>query len=155
MQHCISHAYIAKYRLCHKWHFHFHMKYAEYLASFAISTSFHGNCDDMVCNAFPIPLLEGNPSAACGLFLQDVLHNSMVSCQKGPTRHAYAWQIGPFGQDTFELRLHTFHFKPYLIPSARITNINRITIDRGDHHYKQPEGTHFTNTLIFFLEKIL
>ena len=21
---------------------------------------------------------------------------SMVSCQKGPTRHAYAWQIGPF-----------------------------------------------------------
>ena len=25
----------------------------------------------------------------------------MVSCQKGPTRHAYAWQIG--GQDTLEL----------------------------------------------------
>ena len=24
----------------------------------------------------------------------------MVSCQKGPTRHAYAWQIGPFWQDT-------------------------------------------------------
>ena len=21
---------------------------------------------------------------------------SMVSCQKGPTHHAYAWQIGPF-----------------------------------------------------------
>ena len=29
--------------------------------------------------------------------------NSMVSCQKGPTRHAYAWQIGPFWQDTMEL----------------------------------------------------
>ena len=28
---------------------------------------------------------------------------TMVSCQKGPTRHAYAWQIGPFWQDTFEL----------------------------------------------------
>ena len=27
----------------------------------------------------------------------------MVSCQKGPTRHAYAWQIGPFLQDTLEL----------------------------------------------------
>ena len=26
----------------------------------------------------------------------------MVSCQKGPTRHAYAWQIGPFYQDTLE-----------------------------------------------------
>ena len=25
---------------------------------------------------------------------------SMVSCQKGPTRHAYAWQIGSFWQDT-------------------------------------------------------
>ena len=29
-----------------------------------------------------------------------VTHMSMVSCQKGPTRHAYAWQIGPFWQDT-------------------------------------------------------
>ena len=27
----------------------------------------------------------------------------MVSCQKGPTRHAYAWQIGPFWQDTLDL----------------------------------------------------
>ena len=29
----------------------------------------------------------------------------MVSCQKGPTRHAYAWQIGPFWQDTLELSM--------------------------------------------------
>ena len=28
---------------------------------------------------------------------------SMVSCQKGPTRHAYAWQIGPFWQETLEI----------------------------------------------------
>ena len=27
----------------------------------------------------------------------------MVSCQKGPTRHAYAWQIWPFWQDTLDL----------------------------------------------------
>ena len=27
---------------------------------------------------------------------------SMVSYQKGPTRHAYAWQIGPFCQDTLD-----------------------------------------------------
>ena len=26
----------------------------------------------------------------------------MVSCQKGPTRHAYTWQIGPFWQDTLD-----------------------------------------------------
>ena len=28
---------------------------------------------------------------------------SRVSCQKGPTRHAYAWQIGPFWQDTLDV----------------------------------------------------
>ena len=27
----------------------------------------------------------------------------MLSCQKGPTRHAYAWQIGPFWQDTLDI----------------------------------------------------
>ena len=27
----------------------------------------------------------------------------MVSCQKGPTRHAYACQIGPFWQDTLDI----------------------------------------------------
>ena len=29
----------------------------------------------------------------------------MVSCQKGPTRHAYAWQIGPFWQDTIDISM--------------------------------------------------
>ena len=28
---------------------------------------------------------------------------SMVSCQNGPTRHAYAWKIGPFWQDTLDV----------------------------------------------------
>ena len=32
-------------------------------------------------------------------------HISMVSCQKGPTRHVYAWQIGPFWQDTLDMAL--------------------------------------------------
>ena len=31
---------------------------------------------------------------------------SMVSCQKGPTRHAYAWLIGPFWQDTLDMKLY-------------------------------------------------
>ena len=30
-------------------------------------------------------------------------HSSRVSCQKGPTRHADTWQIGPFWLDTLEL----------------------------------------------------
>ena len=35
------------------------------------------------------------------------LHRLRVSCQKGPTRHAYAWQIGPFWQDILEHILHS------------------------------------------------
>ena len=39
-----------------------------------------------------------------GIYLQfnDI---SRVSCQKGPTRHAYAWQIGPFWQDTLDMNV--------------------------------------------------
>ena len=33
-----------------------------------------------------------------------VINTSMVSCQKGPTRHAYAWQIGPFWQHTLKMQ---------------------------------------------------
>ena len=36
----------------------------------------------------------------------DCREMSMVSCQKEPTRHAYAWQIGPFWQDTLDVCLH-------------------------------------------------
>ena len=40
--------------------------------------------------------------------------NSRVSCQKGPTRYASAWQIGPLWQDTLELSnvTHTLNLKP-------------------------------------------
>ena len=31
---------------------------------------------------------------------------SRVSCQKGPSRHAYAWQKGPFWQDTIDMRVY-------------------------------------------------
>ena len=34
------------------------------------------------------------------------IHIAMVSCQKGPTRHAYAWQIGPFWQDTLDIYMY-------------------------------------------------
>ena len=32
------------------------------------------------------------------------IYISRVSCQKGLTRYDYAWQIGPFWQDTLDLR---------------------------------------------------
>ena len=38
---------------------------------------------------------------------------SRVSCEKGPTRHAYTWQIGPFCQDTLDI-LRTFGGWPYI-----------------------------------------
>ena len=39
------------------------------------------------------------------VMLSLIRHISRVSCQKGPTRHAYAWQIGPFWQDTLDIWL--------------------------------------------------
>ena len=40
-----------------------------------------------------------------GRNIQGLSYISIVSCQKGPTRHAYAWQIGPFWQDTLDICL--------------------------------------------------
>ena len=34
-----------------------------------------------------------------------IYRTSMVSCQKDPTRHAYALQIWPFWQDTLDIRI--------------------------------------------------
>ena len=45
----------------------------------------------IICIKVLVGLLDGN------------IIKSMVSCQKGPTCHAYAWQIGPFWQDTFKM----------------------------------------------------
>ena len=39
-----------------------------------------------------------------------ILHISMVSCQKDPTQHAYAWQIGPFWQDTIDFLSTNFRW---------------------------------------------
>ena len=55
---------------------------------------------------------------------------SMVSCEKGPTRHAYAWQIGPFWQDThyvfFMIHLKTYNIHDKLcfyFVSTRVINV--------------------------------
>ena len=52
---------------------------------------------------------------------------SRVSCKKGPTRHAYAWQIGPFWQDTLDLNLHfslsgdlMVHYEAKVMPSFAV-----------------------------------
>ena len=41
--------------------------------------------------------------------LPSLMQISMVSCKKGPTRHAYAWQIGPFWKDTLDMLLDNWY----------------------------------------------
>ena len=49
----------------------------------------------------------------------------MVSCQKGPTRHAYAWQIGPFWQDTLDIQyLYVYVYIYRVSPYAIVNNTN-------------------------------
>ena len=53
---------------------------------------------------------------------------SRVSCQKGPTRHAYAWPIGPFWQDTLNIwsiprNMFAIHWNKLILPlSARVNS---------------------------------
>ena len=48
----------------------------------------------------------------------------MVSCQKGPTCHAYPWQIGPFWQDTLNMftcsQLALSTCRPRYLPHGKI-----------------------------------
>ena len=44
----------------------------------------------------------------------------MVSCQKGPTRHADAWQIGPFWQDILEICIQKDCEREESVPREKI-----------------------------------
>ena len=70
-------------------------------------------------------------------FLLDVLM-SMASCQKGPTRHAYAWQIGPFWQDTFDVWYCMHVFRHAVHPKTTYMSrfvIFVVVIDRSIFPY--------------------
>ena len=77
------------------------------------------------------------PMKHCGQTINII---SMVSCQKGPSRHACAWHIGPFWQDTlniislvshlnhlpryqFPFQSEKTHFPAHLIPSAHNSHL--------------------------------
>ena len=51
---------------------------------------------------------------------------SRVPRQKGPTRHAYAWQIGPFWQDTLEMRDILFVCATYVGQFIKVNLIGAI-----------------------------
>ena len=76
-----------------------------FLGIFCLNITYILNCSDETEKAFAFSAilkaktLQVVEILPCGRWR----HILMVSCQKGPTRHAYAWQIGPFWQDTLNL----------------------------------------------------
>ena len=52
----------------------------------------------------------------------------MVSCQKGPTRHAYAWQIGAFWQDTLDFSGLSGEFLPGWCTGPRVPMMKAMKI---------------------------
>ena len=56
----------------------------------------------------PIPTYSISDYYSLYSSFNSILKRSMVACQKGPTRHAYAWPIGPFWQDTLEIRIRLY-----------------------------------------------
>ena len=58
----------------------------------------HRTDDSILCKITIITHVVENLKIVCNRTCK-----SMVSCQKGPTHQAYAWQIGPFWQDTLHM----------------------------------------------------
>ena len=58
---------------------------------------------------FDIQTSRWSIAAICTSYIRQSLHITRVSCQRVPTRHAYAWQRGPFWPDTLELRYTCSH----------------------------------------------
>ena len=57
---------------------------------------------------------------------------SMVSYQKGPTNHAYAWQIGPFWQDTLDVCYNIrFVVNAIILVIRKMLTWNSNTMDRA------------------------
>ena len=66
-----------------------------------------------------------------------ILAISRVSCEKGPTRHAYAWQIGPFWQDTLDIRIpmikiQQYHDRPIFIMGIPIPGKMVFTLNQAE-----------------------
>ena len=58
---------------------------------------------------------------------------SRVSCKKGPTRHAYAWQIGPFWQDTLDISIAGDGLRVILDQVTLSLTVAYLVINRTKH----------------------
>ena len=66
------------------------------------------------------------PSAYAGMVKNSIFYLlliSMVSCQKGPTRHAYAWQMGPFWHDTLDMWITLYIYAGGIETRCRVPGI--------------------------------
>ena len=64
-----------------------------------------------------------------GIMHSSHCENPMVSCQKSPTCHAYAWQIGPFWQDTLDYPAWAICFMGFLCHlSVGFTHLNPVPL---------------------------
>ena len=85
---------------------------------------------------------------------------SRVSCQKGPTRHAYAWQIVPFWQDTLEMGICDVRFEDWSAPFSECWGLDvtkkGISLHMVVNTLRQRQnGDHFADDTIkrIFLNK--
>ena len=66
----------------------------------------------------------------------------MVPYQKGPTHHAYAWQIGPFWQDTLDMCTRDMnlyiklHRQRYRVPAMDCFLCGLLYFVEGDSSFK-------------------
>ena len=127
-----------------------------HLNSMNLQISGSKNCKHGSSNTFPLVFWRFPVKLPFG-----ECHMSRVSCQKGPTRHAYAWQIGPFWQDTLNVFMMNQHIQVIawqsgtkLLPVSMFTKFYDVALN----HSSPPEqnGCHFTDDIfrcIFLNEK--
>ena len=73
-----------------------------WLCKYAFWSEWFNNAHDLANKINWVDTRPGHNASANGL-PYILISNSMVSCRKGPTRHAYAWRIRPFWQDTLAM----------------------------------------------------
>ena len=90
--------------------------------------------DGLVCHHVSIRLIEGTRWRIILVCRQHftvwsveaIFYISRVSCQKGPTRHANAWQKGPFWQDTLDM-FYTFECCQNILGDTLL--LTRLAVD--------------------------
>ena len=90
--------------------------------------------DWLVCHHVSIRLIEGTRWRIILVCRQHftvwsveaIFYISRVSCQKGPTRHANAWQKGPFWQDTLDM-FYTFECCQNILGDTLL--LTRLAVD--------------------------